>query len=563
MRLFNPKKISLIFACSLGPLLIASCGGTGQDVGAASLDTEQSINGIAIDGYVARALVFIDYDNNGTRDPWEPHAFTDNDGYYSFNPITQTNYCAPDTEPADALFCLTTDRVLNNEVIRIDGGYDILTGEPFVGQMSRRVSVEQGAVSSIVISPLTTLFTHINSDIDRQILLSNLGIDESALDEDYLNSDGNGGINTELMNLAVKVHKVVSVLADKIEDTYTEIGEESGTPNDLSAFAYKELTRVLSNRAINIHTALKDPDVLNEILSKTEVAARSYYDRRDLLLPAMTGDFARVNANVQALADVVDQLIPASNNGIDQAAIRGRSRALEALVIKNLDENNQQDSTINTAAEFFTNPANATLVNTLINSLTENTADVKNLASSSFTFQNEEDVTRESSVPDNATPFSNMAGYQLRVSDSDLGYGPDELKDIEVEIYFQGLTGAIKGDFAACVKYIEGASVDGSLGEGNSRGELVSGHWSLLGADLNSGESYSLLLTINFLGTKYQAIMKPGETTQQEGGSEQEIRFDYAGEIRSWYSQGLTESVLATPTSHRQCEERLPSRIGL
>ncbi len=123
--------------------LIAGCGGTGQDEGSPSQQL-QEFGGSVIDGYLARASVFLDTNNNGTRDAWEPSAFTDNEGFYSYNPRTDTDYCADTATEQQQQYCLSTAVQYDNVVVRVDGGYDVLTGEPFLGQMTRRVNVAEG-----------------------------------------------------------------------------------------------------------------------------------------------------------------------------------------------------------------------------------------------------------------------------------------------------------------------------------------------------------------------------------------------------------------------------------
>ena len=145
----------------------------------------------------------------------------------------------------------------------------------------------------------------------------------------------------------------------------------------------------------------------------------------------------------------------------------------------------------------------------------------------------------------------------------DLGSAPNQLRDSEIEFYFQGDEGEVHGSFAACVKYIKDANINGKLGDANTRGELVKGYWSLLGGNQNSGASYSLLLTIEFLGTRYQAILKPAGQARFNGEDMRGIRFDYGNELRTWYSHRGPEPIQYSPTSATDCANRLPSRIGI
>lgn len=549
---------------------ISGCGGTGQDDGSIS-SFEQDYSGVAIDGYLARATVFLDTNNNGTRNSWEPFAFTDNDGYFSYNPLTDTDYCATDASAEQAQYCLTTNVRYSNVVIRIDSGYDALTGEPFSGQMSRRLSdVASGSTPNTLVSPLTSLLTNIESTTDQTMVLNSLGLSSSDLDVDYLNEAGSGEINAQLLNAATKVHKVVTVLADRITDTYDEIGDEVGTPNDATSIVYEELARQLIASGENFDTTVADTTLMANVLNDTETQIQAIYQENDFDLPADMGSvtsptgFTRVIDVANDIVDVVNAVIDVTDTTIDRDEAIGQARAVESVVIKALAEV-ADDSSIDNATDFFTDVDNAALIDALIEGLSDPSGDVTALVANDFTgtdFDSVEEITNAVQLPDDALPFTQIAGYQLLVSDLDLGNAPTDLDDAEVEWYFAGNPGDISGSFTACVKYIEGAS-PAALGDGNSRGELVSGFWSLLGADQDNVSSYSLLITLTFLETTYQAIMKPAGFETRNSIVYEKIRIDNLDDINVWHSlEGLVETE-TVPTTDAECQARLPSRVGL
>lgn len=549
-------------------VIMAGCGGTGQDEGSPSLEI-QEFGGSVIDGYLARATVFLDTNNNGTRDAWEPSAFTDNEGFYSFNPRTGTDYCSDGATEQQQQYCLQTAVKYENVVVRVDGGYDVLTGEPFLGQMTRRINVIEGDLpSDQLVSPITSLMTAARTDAEKTQMLDALGLVESDLDRDYLNTDGNGTVDADLLNKALTIHKAVTVLADRLTDTYDEIGETFGTPNDASAFVYQALAEQLVVNA-DLDTALQ-PQQLYQVLDSAEEELRAVYERKDINLPtdmgnaSVPGNFTRIAEVVSDIPLVVDALIDVDAPPTSED-VTGKARALEALVIKAVNEVTV-DSSIENAVAFFTDESNEPLIGALVESLGGDNADVDSLSVNDFSgtdFDSVLEVAQSSSVSDTAVPIAQVGGLQLRLSDMHLGSAPDKLDDSEIEFYFNGAPSDEEGSFTACVKIINDANEDGTLGEGNTRGEIADGFWSKLGASETDGSTYNLLMTVNFLGATYQGIVKVTGKEMIDGVEHHSIRFDNDGKLETWHSlNGFTEQG-DVPTTSAGCEARLPSRVGI
>lgn len=539
------------------------CGGTGQDDGR-SYNIQTPLSGRVIDGHVARATVFVDTNNNGTRDAWEPSAFTDNAGYFSYNPLTDTNYCAVGASLAQHQYCLVLNTGITPVIVRVDNGYDLSTGEPFIGQMARKVSITGTGATDLLVSPLTTLVTLLESSDDQARILAALGLTEDALDVDYL---AEAGLDTTLFNLALKIHKVVSVLADVLVDSYDEIGDNLGTPNDATQAVYRSLTARILGGDVSLDALLASDGLLNQVVRDAEDELRRIYVRRELTLPAAEGalDFSRAVQVVSQLAQAVDVVIPPTANSVDSAEVTGAARVLEALVIKALRENGGVDSTLDMAFGFIDNAVNLDLVAALRQSASAENAFVSGLVSNDFSgsdFDSVEDYDAALQLPEGAQALSLLAGKRVKLSDPDLGSAPNDLKDIEVLFYLAGEQTATEGELIACAKYIDGASSNGSLGEGNTPGTLVEGFWSLLNAD-SDGSSYSVLFTLTFLGTTYQTIIKPAGNVLVDGVRRPALRFDFGGDIRDWHTENGFEAYVDLPLSSAECEQRLPSRIGL
>jgi len=566
MKTFSKSKLAIGLSTAL---LLSACGGTDQGEGTIST-VEQVFGGQAIDGYLARATVFLDTNNDGTRNAWEPFAFTDNEGYYSYNPNTGTNYCATSASAEQAQYCLRTNTQRTDVVVRIDGGYDVTTGEPFVGQLSRRLTnVGEEGVNDTLVSPLSSLMTNVENASEQSTILSSLNLEMSDLDVNYLNTDGAGTVDSNVLNAAIKVHKVVTVLSDRLTDTYTEIGEEIGTQNDATSSVYPRLAEQLLSSGSNFDLTVQNATQLTTVLDNAENDLRQVYERKEFTLPADLGSVENPNG-FNRVVDVADKLVDIVNtvidptSGLNELEAVGGLRAVESVVIKSLNEVGT-DNSIDNAASFFMN-SDTTLVESLLTSLSQDNADIVSLVNNDFTgtdFDSVDEVTQASSLPSDVDAFTQIGGLTLKVSDLDLGSAPNNLEDSEVEFYFTGATDDLSGAFSACVKHIDDASIDGTLGEGNTRGELIDGFWSLLGATEDNRESYSVLLTITFLGTTYQAILKPSGEETIADVTYKKLRFDNDGDLRIYHSaQGLVDTT-TMPTTNEECEARLPSRVGI
>jgi hypothetical protein len=456
-------------------------------------------------------------------------------------------------------------------VVRVDGGYDLLTGEPFQGQISRRVNVAADATSvdGLLVSPLTSIVTD-SSSSERETVLSSLNIFEDDLDVDYLDTNGSGGIDLNLLNTSLKIHKTVAILSDRLTDTYDEIGNEFGTPNDASSIVYKNLASTIANSNVELDDLLTSNSVLTEIMDKSEQNLRDVYKRRDFDLPQDIGSTFgmskdRAIETVIQIPRIMDRLIPV-NVPTPEVNVVGSVKAFEALVIKSVNETQNNDPSIDAMSNFLTTGSD-NLVNTLVSSLNGANADLEAIVNNDFTGEDlntEEGIISAATLEEGTQPFTAVGGRALKVSELDLGNIPVDANDTEVEVYFHGDSSDISGTFSACVKYIEGANTNtGELGDGNTRGELIDGFWSMLGATSDNQETFSLVLTIEFLGATYQTIMKPAGNETIDNIDYSVIRFDLGGGLRNFHSQNWLQDNINIPNSDAQCEQRLPSRIGL
>jgi hypothetical protein len=390
-------------------------------------------------------------------------------------------------------------------------------------------------------------------------------LQESDLNEDYL--DSGVGINQNLLNKALKLHKTSALISQAVGESYSELGSQVGAMNDASASVYKHLALQLANGNRSFDDLATDAELVAQIIAGTELEVLDYYDQWEIPLPHHQGDAINptsIAERAAGLSQLINTVINHNSANQDASTVIGAIKLVEAMAIK--AGSSTDSSVLRDSVNFILDEQNRTLLNDLIASLAETNSDLVSVARLDLPNSglNSSDAVRAvSQLPSGTTAFRNLAGRQLRVSDMDLGSAPHRLRDAEIEFYFQGNEADTHGSFAACVKYIKDANIDGKLGDANTRGELVKGYWSLLGASQNGGGSYSLLLTIKFLGTQYQAILKPAGEARFNGEDMRGIRFDYGNELRTWYTQSGLEPIQYSPTTAADCVNRLPSRIGI
>ncbi|MBA1147549.1 hypothetical protein H0Z60_10840, partial [Ectothiorhodospiraceae bacterium WFHF3C12] len=300
-----------------GALALAGCGGANdQDGGNGGGET--TLAGVGVDGYLARSIVWMDLDTDGQLDAFEPRAFTDDQGYFSYNPSTETDYCADDATARQSQYCLRGHAGDGAPLIRMTGGYDVTTGEPFDGVLTLRASAGTG---SLVVSPLGALLASAGGD-RRDALLAKLPLPSnggtsaswSQASSDFL-ADLGDDVNVDLLETALQAHKVVTALADGLEDRYEAIGEDSALPATAGSLVYDALVEALLASSEDFPAFIADAAALEAVLTDAEARIRALYADEGLALPSamgsgvtgpLAGAAARVAEVVSAtVADIV------------------------------------------------------------------------------------------------------------------------------------------------------------------------------------------------------------------------------------------------------------------
>jgi hypothetical protein len=473
--------------------------------------------GRVVDGYLAGATVYLDINNNGVRNAGEPKAITDKDGFFSTGK-DGTNYCADDATTAQARHCLAATQVGTEVVLRSYGGFDILTGEPFDGSLSTRVSVVDGVIENQMITPITSLLAGIESADDRQSILDAYGLSDTDLERDFLDDSG---FDANTVGVAIASHKVVSLLAEVFDERYDAFGSESGFPDNVNSMIY----RVLANQIVTSGdlAGLSSGDLvtaLTAVVNAVQTEIRALYDANsDLSFPGNVNGSAAI-ANAADIVALVDSALPLSTASASEA--QDRVIGVEMVVQKMLngDSNAEVDAAISyaedTGSSLYTAISGAEVL------------DFSTLAGTDFTDEspnlNDIDIT-------GAIALNALANKQLSVvydEDEDLS----DNKSGAAYFFFNGDEGsATSGTFNICLKYDDGES---EVNADETSGALLDGTWFAL-------DAYRLVLNIE--GSIDIALISQGVVTV-DGEEKSKFGLSYGGDTVTWLSDtGLLDEL--------------------
>ena len=225
---FAMRKVFCLVA-TLGTLAVAGCGG-----GSGVSGGPTSVSGVVADGYLEKATVFLDLNDNKKFDPGEPTAETKADGTYTLEKVN-----ADDLKKHAIVVEAKTGVTLNHE-----GSSSTPVANGYV--LSTPPDAPKDADGKIVITPLTTL---IHNQIETNPVLkvseaeavvkANLGVSSATnLFDDFVQKKGASADYD-------KVSKVAQVVATAIGNNMGAI--QAAAPNaDLNAVIKVIVTEVVN-----------------------------------------------------------------------------------------------------------------------------------------------------------------------------------------------------------------------------------------------------------------------------------------------------------------------------
>jgi len=524
-------------------ILLIACNVSTQDQGLGGVENK-SLSGVAIDGYIARAVVYVDVNENNKLDVWEERALTDSEGYFTYNPNTKTNYCSLSEEDAKRIHCLNAPAGYDEVMIRMTRGYDLTTVEPFTGTLSMKINIASSILEvSAIGSPLNALFSEMSAEEKEIFFGLEASIEESMIDSDYLDFsvgnelEGSNAERKEIIKLSINTHKAADVIASLIDKDFAKkngdsdgfFGVEKGLPVDASVYVYKAMVdEVIDRDRSSSPMALSV--ILNDIPKLESVVQRAFELMSDVVTEynsqqSSVSDAYLIpdSASVNDIANDLLAYITLSNtvfqSSLDSTDLDGDVKArLRAVSIVASLIREKQAVAAQMAINATVDASMATNGKTYLQNLRSPKADIA-LVKQKFI---DGSYVVDDSIFDLRKGFTELLGNDDSsgiVGDNSEGFPGNILSlgssEDAVGVAFQGETpGATSGTMM----------IDASVASGDFEGENeLQGTWEQL-------DEYTMLMNIEVAGVIEPVIIKP--TLNEDG--ETVYNFDLGGEQKTW-----------------------------
>lgn len=262
------KKTLLASAIAL---VLAGCTDPEQDQSSENIAIGVKLVASAVDGYLSGAVVWVDSNDDGELDSGEPFAITNKKGKIGVAENSKT--CADadlylKERDSDYAGCLLGNFSLNTPLkAKVRKGFDTFTNQPFEGTLEVEFMVTSsggivkpdGTVFDIVISPLTTITTHMTAE-EKQLFAIEVfgaGADSADLDRNYMDlveSADDAGKTLAEKNNAKQIFQsaqtIVSAIASLEKEVQKQIkGLDSGIDdNDIPSGTSAMIKTLLEQR---------------------------------------------------------------------------------------------------------------------------------------------------------------------------------------------------------------------------------------------------------------------------------------------------------------------------
>ncbi|MBL8267834.1 hypothetical protein [Steroidobacter sp.] len=550
MKIRNKRIWSVALAG--GMLGLAACGGGSkgtQDVGnspSSTGSTSRAFYARAVDGYLAGATVYVDQNENGKLDAFEPRALTDSDGYFSYNHSTNTDYCA---SGGLSQFCLRGAIAANTEVlIRVTGGYDTVTQLPFKGVLSLRSS-QLGRDDLRLVTPVTSLVADSSSGVDAKVqalIAAGLLPSGGSLNDDLLNADMASQMSRA--QLSAIISRVVGEIG------YRSLGQSVFDDVHGQAWAAAYIAQAAkliegANAGGSFESVLSSYDDLKDIarrsiylaLNPGQTVPSSY------VLPNESG-FEPLLEFTAGLVSLNEQILAAQQAVFTQSDLQAILR-LQAVAAERALAN-PYDPELDDLADWVRNQlAQGNGLGSDFSALGGDDIDLSTLIAANFDFD-----PNSNSISASATIPALAAQTFAALVNTSFGVSVNEWDEQGAAVFFvSGTNGARSGDIDVCVRY---RGNDGDFDTTSSTDPngalLVGGRWSLL-------DDHTLTLSIDVAGGVRSLLLR----SVGASGLDRNYRFDFGKDLSEW--SGSAPAAFTTgsvPATDAACKAALIERFG-
>ena len=507
-----------------------------------------NVAGLVVDGYVAGGQVYWDTNEDGILNSWEPRAFTDKDGYFSRSKPdadgVSVDYCRADASAAEAKHCLRVGRLSDNAVLRIQGGIDLSSGEPFVGSMSLRTPIDSTPPAQVpVISPITSLLTYLPQERHAEVL-ARLGLQPGDEAQDYLNVSG--GVNRDALRAALQLHKVNSLLQQQLGLHYGVFGEEPDLPVNPALFVYQGMAAATWEPGFIgwagaglIDGYVRDTAryAFDDYLPDLFIAANlTRLDRDDdpIVIPPFTLDLDSLvgkAADVTNLVEIVTGLIGSGDIGGGDPGKQARAaQKLVDLLLKKIEDGEAGIDNLLTLAGTDSPDRTA-----LLDNLSDENSDISELVKDDFS--DPAQVLTKSQAPALADldlftgPGAfEIAGTKMRLFGEEDKPAKGKRSSVDAAFFFEGEPGATQGDLTMCITYVEN-EYDPEAGSDDLTNARFKGTWQVLdGLNLSTVQ-----MRVSIAQGDFSLLVKSiGVGTTGEGTDGPLYRFNFEGDLRKF-----------------------------
>jgi len=331
-----------IFSTAMCIAMLGACDGANeaQDSSPAPVDERITLSGLALNGYLANALVWVDSRNNNTLDGFESYAYTDAQGYFSYNPNSGLNYCESGDESLQR-FCLQTPLSSGKLVIKAAKGIELLSGESFKSVLTATVLAEDAKANfddmlalgnkplgnasawqsqidafQFKLSPLSSLKHYLPSSTNLHSVLTGLGYDipSNLSDDDIIAKEYIAGL-TENDTLAATLFAASTTLGRLVDTVSVNLDKatssldfgENGLPISSADTVYEALADSLSASTGQLEARSKKFN--SDLARNAGITASDIFPSTDLLSRAIAKldtMLTQNNANVASVQNSID-----------------------------------------------------------------------------------------------------------------------------------------------------------------------------------------------------------------------------------------------------------------